>query len=119
VNDRIDLKGIEVYGKHGALEREQNRSQVFRVDVSVFVDLAISGATDDLEDTVDYGALAEEVREVVGGESHALIETVAARVADVVLAHPEATRAVVTIHKPDAPVDVAFDDISVTIDRSR
>jgi dihydroneopterin aldolase len=119
VTDRIDLTGIEVYGKHGVLEVEHERSQVFRVDVTVFLDLRISGSTDDLADTLDYGSLAEEVREVVGGESHALIERVATRVAETVLAHPEAERAIVTIHKPDAPVDLAFDDISVTIDRSR
>ena len=117
--DRIDLVGIEVYGKHGVLESEQEKSQVFRVDVAVFLDLKKAGSTDDLGDTVDYGVLAEEVREVVGSESHYLIEKVATRVAEVVLAHREINRTIVTIHKPDAPVDVAFDDISVTIDRTR
>ena len=118
MTDRIDLSGIEVYGKHGVLDFEQERAQVFRVDVSVFLDLAEAGETDDLDDTIDYGSLAEEIREVVGGESHALIERVANRVAETVLAYPKAERTVVTIHKPDAPVDVAFDDISVTVDRS-
>ena len=117
--DRIDLRGIEVYGKHGVLDFEQEKAQMFRVDVSVFLDLTGAGSSDDLGDTIDYGSLAEEIREIVGGESHALIERVAHRVAETVLAHPEAERAVVTIHKPDAPVDVAFDDISVTVDRSR
>lgn len=119
MTDRIDLSGIEVYGKHGVLDFEQERAQVFRVDVSVFLDLAGPAQSDDLDDTIDYGSLAEEIREVVGGESHALIERVAVRVAETVLAYPQAERTVVTIHKPDAPVDVAFDDISVTVDRSR
>lgn len=119
MTDRIALKGIEVYGRHGVLDVEQERAQVFRVDVAAYLDLTTPGETDALTDTLDYGALANEVREVVGGESHALIERVAARVAEVVLAHSDVVRAVVTIHKPDAPVDVAVDDVSVTIDRSR
>lgn len=119
MNDRIDLTGIEVYGKHGVLESEQEKAQVFRVDVAVFLDLTKAGRSDDLADTVDYGALAEDVREVVGSESHYLIEKVATRVAEMVLTYPEVNRTIVTIHKPDAPVDVAFDDISVTVDRKR
>lgn len=119
MKDRIQLTGIEVYAKHGVLEFEKDRAQVFRVDVTAFLDLTRPGESDDLGDTLDYGALATEVREVVGGESHALIERVASQVADSVLGHQIVDRVVVTIHKPDAPVDVAFEDVSVTIDRSR
>ncbi len=119
MKDRVDLTGIEVYAKHGVLDHEQEKAQVFRVDVSAYLDLVKPGESDSLSDTLDYGALANEIREVVGGESHHLIERVAARVAETVLRYPDVTRTVVTIHKPDAPVDVAFDDISVTIDRTR
>jgi dihydroneopterin aldolase len=119
VTDRIDLNGIEVYARHGVLDFEQEKAQVFRIDVTVFADLATAGASDELGDTLDYGMLAAEVREVVGVESHKLIERVATRVAETVLAHTAAERVIVTIHKPDAPVEVALDDVSVTIDRSR
>lgn len=119
MTDHIDLTGIEVYAKHGVLESEQEKAQVFRVDVSVHLDLSAPSQTDDLADSLDYSELALEIREVVGAESHKLIETVASRVATAMLAHAEVTRAVVTIHKPNAPIDLAFDDVSVTIDRSR
>lgn len=119
MTDRIDLKGIEVYAKHGVLESEQTHAQIFRVDVTAYLDLSYSGESDDLADTVDYGELAVEVREAVGSESHALIERVASSVADVVLAHKAVKRTVVTIHKPDAPVEVVVGDVSVTVDRSR
>lgn len=119
MNDRIDLTGIEVYAKHGVLSSEQERAQVFRVDVSAYMDLSVPGKSDDLGDALDYSELALEVREAVGSESNQLIEAVAARVADAVMAHPRVTKAVVTIHKPDAPIDLAFDDVSVTIERSR
>lgn len=119
MTDRIDLTGIEVYAKHGVLQREQEKAQVFRVDVSAHMDLSRPGETDDLADALDYSELALEVREVVGSVSNRLIEKVAADVAEAVLAHPQVTRAVVTIHKPNAPIDMAFDDVSVTIERSR
>ena len=119
MTDHIDLKGIEVLAKHGVLESEQLHAQIFLIDVSAFLDLSSAGRSDDLNDTIDYGELALEVREVVGSESHALIEKVAHSVADVVLAHEAIGRAVVTVHKPDAPVDLVFHDISVTVDRSR
>ena len=119
MTDRIDLTGIEVYAKHGVLDQEQEKAQVFRVDVSAYTDLSVPGETDDLSDALDYSTLALEVREVVGSESHRLIEKVAGRVADTILAHPQVVRAVITIHKPNAPIDMAFDDVSVTIERTR
>lgn len=119
MTDRIEIKGIEVLAKHGVLVHEQEKAQVFRADVTVFADLGTAGETDDLDDTLDYSELALEVREVVGSESNKLIETVAARVADAVMSHPRVSGTVVTIHKPDAPIDLVFEDVSVTIERSR
>ena len=119
MNDRIDLTGIEVYAKHGVLDHEQERAQVFRVDVTAYMDLSKPGESDDLSDALDYGTLALEVREAVGSQSNKLIEAVAARVADAIMDHPQVTKSIVTIHKPDAPIDLVFEDVSVTIERSR
>ncbi|HWB89264.1 MAG TPA: dihydroneopterin aldolase [Acidimicrobiia bacterium] len=119
MNDRIELRGIEVLARHGVLSHEQERAQVFKVDVVAYTDLVTPGESDDLSDALDYGELALEIREVVGSASYKLIETVAARVADAVMAHPGVQRSVVTIHKPDAPIDMVFEDVSVTIERSR
>lgn len=119
MTDEIRLTGIEVLAKHGVLDSEQRRAQVFRIDVSAELDLSRPGETDRLDHTLDYGGLAVEIREVVGAESHALIERVATRVAETVLAHDRVERVVVTVHKPDAPVEVALDDLSVTIARAR
>ena len=119
MTDRIELKGIEVLAKHGVLEKEQEKAQVFRADVTVFTDLSIAGETDDLDDTLDYSEMALEIREVVGSESHKLIETVAARVADAMMSHPRVSATAVKIHKPGAPMGVVFEDVSVTVERFR
>lgn len=119
MTDEITLTGIEVLAKHGVLDSEQRHLQLFRIDVTARMDLSGPGSTDDLADTLDYGGLAVEIREVVGAESHALIERVAARVAETVLDHERVDQVTVTVHKPHAPVDVALDDVSVTITRGR
>ncbi len=119
MNDRISIKGIEVLARHGVLAEEQEIAQVFVVDVELYADLSTAGNSDQLDDTIDYGEIALQVREVVGAESHQLIEKVASRVADVVMSDGRVEKAIVTIHKPQAPIDLVFDDVSVTVERSR
>ncbi|MFP5331477.1 MAG: dihydroneopterin aldolase [Acidimicrobiia bacterium] len=120
MTDRIDLRGLEVFAHHGVFDHEQQSGQTFRIDVSVTLDLRAAGESDDLGDTLDYGALARLVHDLVAGERWDLIERVAARVAEVVLASDERIETVsVTVHKPSAPIPLAFDDVAVTIQRGR
>jgi 7,8-dihydroneopterin aldolase/epimerase/oxygenase len=119
VPDLIILRGLTARGRHGWHDEEQQRGQLFRVDVTLDVDTAKAAATDDLADTVDYGALARGVVELVEGEPVRLIETLAVRVADLCLTSPLVQEAEVTVHKPEAPLTVPFDDVAVTIRRSR
>jgi dihydroneopterin aldolase len=56
---------------------------------------------------------------LVSSESHQLIETVAHRVADKILEDPRVDRVSVTVHKPNAPIDLTFGDVAVTVDRVR
>ena len=119
MTDRIELKGIEVRAKHGVLYHEQRETQLFRVDLTVYTDLAQAGSSDELADTIDYGELARMAHDLVEAESHQLIETVAERVAGLALGHPRVDRVVVTVHKPEAPIVVRFEDVAVTVDRSR
>jgi dihydroneopterin aldolase len=117
--DRVVLRGLRVRGRHGVFDAERNLGQWFVVDVVLHLDTRAAAADDDLTRTVHYGVLAERVAEVVAGEPVALVETLAQRVADVALA-PEPVVAVdVTVHKPQAPVTVAFEDVEVQIRRWR
>jgi dihydroneopterin aldolase len=117
--DQIRLLGIEAFGHHGVLPHERRDGQLFVVDVVASVDLAPAARDDDLARTVDYGALAVDVVAAVGREPVALIETVASRIADLVLADPRVSAVEVTVHKPQAPVAVPVRDVAVTIVRSR
>lgn len=117
--DEITLTGLRANAFHGVLEEERRVGQVFIVDVTVYLSLVEAGASDDLDTTIHYGELAEEVVSAVERDPVDLIETVAERVAEVVLAHARAAAVKVTVHKPSAPITVPFDDVSVTITRAR
>lgn len=115
--DRIELRGLRVFAHHGVFDFEAEQGQTFVIDVVLHADLARAGSSDELSDTVHYGELAERISAVVTGERHKLIERVAQRVADVALSFEGVERAEVAIHKPEAPIDLSFDDVIVRIDR--
>jgi dihydroneopterin aldolase len=115
--DEIRIVGIEAFGHHGVLESERTAGQIFRIDISLHVDLADAGRTDDLAFTVDYGAVAQRVHDAVTGEPVDLIETLAERIADVCLSYSRVKTVEVTVNKPHAPIEVAFENVAVTIRR--
>jgi dihydroneopterin aldolase len=118
-SDRITLTGLRVQGHHGVFGFERENGQQFVVDVTAWLDLSAASSADDLAQTVHYGELALEVTDAVATSPVDLIETVAERVANVVLAHEAVTVTEVTVHKPQAPISVPFGDVSVTIVRRR
>jgi 7,8-dihydroneopterin aldolase/epimerase/oxygenase len=119
VSDRIVLRGLRARGHHGVYPEERAAGQTFLVDLVLQVDTRTAAATDDVADTVHYGELAAEVVAVVEGEPVNLLETLAARIAEVCLSRPLVETVEVTVHKPDAPVGVPFEDVAVTIARDR
>ena len=117
--DTISLVGLRAFAYHGVLPEEQSSGQEFVIDVTIHTDLAGAGASDDLADTIDYGALAGAIHARVTIERWNLIERVAARVADLVMEDDRATGVEVRVHKPAAPIPVPFEDVVVEVRRSR
>ena len=115
----ITLHGIEVWAQHGVQADERVRGQPFIVHVTLELDMDEAAEHDDLAATVDYAAIASEVAEVAAGGPHYLLETVASKVLDRVLAHPRVNGAEVTIEKPHAPLPVPAAGVSVTLSRER
>lgn len=117
--DRIALTGLRVRGRHGVLPAERAEGQDFVVDVVLELDTRPAAASDDVADTVHYGVLADGLAAVVAGEPVDLLETLAARLVDVCLADGRVEAVEVTVHKPEAPVDQVFADVSVRVRRER
>ncbi len=117
--DRLSVRGLAVHGHHGVFDFERRDGQEFVIDLVLAMDTRPAAQHDDLQDTVDYGTLVDEVRSAVANDPVDLIETLAQRIADVCLRHAHVEAVEVTVHKPHAPIQVTFDDVALTINRSR
>ena len=117
--DTIRITGIRGFGYHGVLPAERELGQEFLVDVVLGLKTQRAAATDDLSDTVDYGDIATRVHGFITGEPLALLETLAVRIATDCLRDLGVQIVEVTVHKPQAPVDVPFSDICVRVTRRR
>jgi dihydroneopterin aldolase len=116
VTDRIEIRDLRVIGTHGVLPEERERPQPFSLDIVAWVDTSAAQQSDDLADTVDYGALATEAADVVAGRSYRLLEALAGRLASALLIADSRIEAVeVTVRKlrPPLPLDVGSTGVRV------
>lgn len=118
MTDSITLTGLRAFAHHGVFDFERADGQEFVIDVVVSLDLRPAAGGDELGATMHYGELAEAVVAAVERDPVDLIETVAERIAAVVLANERAEAVRVTVHKPSAPITVPFADVAVTIERT-
>jgi dihydroneopterin aldolase len=119
MSDQLAVRGIAIHGHHGVFDFERAEGQTFVIDLLLGVDSQRAAGTDDLADTVDYGTLVADVKAAVEKDPVDLIETLAQRIADVCLGRGQVEWVEVTVHKPHAPIEATFDDVSLTIRRSR
>lgn len=116
VHDRIELRGLRLVGLVGVLDHERATGQPLEVDLDLSVDLTAAGRSDDLADTVDYGAVCTAVAAAVAAGHVALLEHLATRVADAVLARDDRVVAVeVAVRKlrPPVPLDLASSGVRI------
>jgi 7,8-dihydroneopterin aldolase/epimerase/oxygenase len=117
--DRISLTGITAFGRHGVFDSERQHGQQFVVDLSCTLDLSSAASTDDLAQTIDYGALAQAVAADIERDPLNLIEALADRIALTCLRYDAVQCVEVTVHKPQAPMPVDVADVAVTLTRSK
>ena len=101
---------------------ERAEGQEFVVDAALYLDGAVvqrAAVTDDVTDTVHYGEVAVRIAEIIGGDPVNLIETLAERIATAVLEGWPVHMVRITVHKPQAPIPVPFDDVTVSVTRVR
>jgi len=117
--DRILLQGLVFFGRHGCHEAEKELGQKFTVDISLNCDLRRACESDALEDTVDYIAIYNHARDVIGGPSVQLLEVLAQRIAEFALRDDLVQEATVRIRKPHVAVPGSLDFLGVEITRTR
>jgi dihydroneopterin aldolase len=120
VSDRIILKGLQVFARHGVLPEEKRLGQRFVVDVVAHLDLRPAGTSDDYTRTVCYDALTKTVTETLTEKRFYLIEAAAEAVAGAVLrTFRRVERVTVEVRKPSAAIDAVFEHVAVAVERTR
>ena len=120
MSDAIFVKGLLIHARHGVMPHEEKVGQRFVVDLELAIDLAHAAASDKLVDTVSYSSIVEAATQAFTARSYRLVEAAAGAIADAVLASFAQVASVrITVHKPHAPIAAIFNDVGVTILRSR
>lgn len=118
--DVIELRGLRVAGIVGVLAHERTQPQPLDLDLDIVLDLGAAGRSDDLADTVDYGALCAAAEHIVTSTSFALLEALAERIAVTLLAVDDRIGAVtVWVRKLRPPVAQHLATSGVRLTRSR
>ncbi|MFV0407715.1 MAG: dihydroneopterin aldolase [Propioniciclava sp.] len=112
----ISLTGVSATGNHGVLPAERRDGQRFVVDAVLTI--RRPARSDDLATTLDYGTAAQTIVTLIEGKPVELIETLAELIAEALCQEPMVVAAIVTVHKPAAPLAVDFMDVSVTVTRT-
>ena len=114
----VELRGLEVFGRHGATEAERAEGQTFLYDVEL--DVSDAALSDRLEDAVDYEQVAACIRELSDKRQFALLEALAAAVADEIVARFAVTRVLVRVRKPEVrPSGLEVEWSAATVERTR
>ena len=111
---------MHFYGYHGGNQEEQELGQPFLVDLKVTLDLEPPGKSDRLTDTVSYARLFRVVKEVMEGPPRALLEAVAADIADAILGSFPVEDVHISVKKTRPPIKGGIiDSVGVEISRAR
>jgi dihydroneopterin aldolase len=121
MDQRIEIKGLRVYGYHGVMDFERQEGQYFIIDATIWLDASRAVQTDSISDTVSYAELAQLISNDVRHNPVNLLETLSQRLADLLLisAGPLARKTKVKVGKPDAPIDLYFETVTVTAKAKR
>ena len=118
--DKIYVNQMEFYGYHGVFPEETKLGQRFVVDVIVETDLSKAGHSDHLEDSVNYGEIFEVVKGIVEGKPFKLLEAIAERITDELLARFSTIHScTVKVIKPNPPIPGNYHSVAVEITRGR
>lgn len=120
MSDRIIVKDLQVFARHGLLPEEKTLGQRFWVDIAAHLDLGAAGRSDDYAQTVCYDTLIRTVIETLTNQRFYLIEAAAEAVAAALLAgFPRIDRLEIEVRKPAAAIEAVFAYVGVAIERQR
>ena len=116
--DRIQIKNLEIYAKHGVFPEENVLGQKFVISAVLYTDTREAGKSDDLTKSIHYGEVSHFIRRFVEEHTWKLLETVAERLTEALLLEtPGLEKVCLEIQKPWAPIGLPLETVSVEIER--
>ena len=116
--DEIRIDNLEIYGWHGVYPEEKKQGQRFYVNAVLFLDTRPAGVSDDLDQSVNYGEVCHDLTKWFRNSSYNLLEAVAEGLAGrLLLEYPRIREVTLEIKKPEAPIGLPFESVSVRIHR--
>ena len=116
--DKIHIKHLEVFAKHGVLPEENRLGQKFLVNATLYANLREAGLKDDLTKTVHYGEASRFITSFMVSHTFQLIESAAEQMARAILLQfPSIEKIQLEIEKPWAPVGLPLESVSVEVER--
>ena len=120
MTDQVFVRGLALHAYHGVMQHEAKVGQTFKLDLVLDMALADAARSDKLADTVGYDQVVAVASDSFCTRRYRLVEAAAGAVADAILGRfPQVTSVRVTVHKPHAPIAATFDDVGVSISRTR
>lgn len=118
--DMIEIKGLEVFAKHGVYPEENALGQKFVISVKMALSTRKAGKSDDLDASVNYGEVCRHLSDYAAAHTYKLIERLAEELAhEVLVRYPLVKEVTVRVEKPWAPVGLPIETVAVEISRSR
>lgn len=114
---QVELRGLSAFGPHGVTEAERAGGCRIELDITLTVPRCRATTTDEIADTVDYGAVAARSTEIVRTRSCRTLERLGGLIADEIAESFEVSAIVIRIAKPAPPIPDAIGDVAVTIAR--
>ena len=117
--DLVEIRGLKLRGRHGVTPEERETEQPIVVSLAARLDSRPAAMLDDLASTLDYEEAVRVISKIVGGESYALLETLADRIARAILGNARVLDVWVRVAKPEAPLPEDVEEVAVEVSRSR
>ncbi len=100
--DIIFIRDLRIETVIGIYEWERQIKQTISIDLDMGTDIRKSAETDSIDDTLSYKAVAKRLIQFVGDSHFLLVETLAERIADIVLTEFQVPWLRLTLSKPGA-----------------
>jgi dihydroneopterin aldolase len=113
----VEISSLSVFTHHGVTQAEREAGQRLVFDVSLDLEDCDATVTDRIEDTIDYGAVCDAVTYIATERSYRTLERLCTAIADMLVERFRASGVVVRATKPEPPLPVAVEEVSVEVSR--